>query len=158
MITSEIRRLATLSPMELGSAAKELQAPLEIPQGLVAIGFTLLAVLIACLGLFGLASYVAEARTKEIGVRKVLGATVPQLIVMLSREFVVLVGVAFLLAAPVAYLVMQRWLEGFAYRASFGWVLFVGAGLLVLFIALVTVSYQAWRAARTNPVNALRYE
>ncbi len=118
----------------------------------------LFAVGIACLGLFGLATLSAARRTKEIGVRKVLGASVPGLVGLVVREFVLLVGVAVVIAWPLAWLGMSRWLEGFAYRADLAWWLFVGAGVLTLAIALLTVSYHALRAATADPVKALRYE
>ncbi len=117
-----------------------------------------LAVLIACLGLFGLAAFTAEQRTKEIGVRKVLGASVPGLVALLSKEFVRLVLAATLVALPLAYLGMQRWLDDFAYRIDVGVGTFLLAGALVLLVALATVSYQAVRAARKDPVESLRYE
>ncbi len=120
--------------------------------------FALLAILIACLGLFGLTAYAAERRAKEIGIRKVLGASVPSIVALLSKDFLKLVGIAFVIAAPVAYFAMQRWLEDFAYRIELGPWVFVGAGVLVLVIALATVSYQAIRAALANPVEALRSE
>ena len=120
--------------------------------------FALLAIVIACLGLFGLAAFTAEQRTKEIGVRKVLGASVPGIIVLLSKEFTKLVVVAFVVAAPVAYLVIDRWLQGFAFRVDISWWIFLTAGLAALVIAWLTVSYQSIRAALTNPVEALRYE
>lgn len=118
----------------------------------------LLAVFVACLGLFGLAAYAAEQRTKEVGVRKVLGASAPQIVVLLSKDFVRLVAVAFVVAAPVAYFAMHRWLEGFAYRTSITWDVFAAAGLAALAVALVTVGFQAVRAALADPVKALRYE
>lgn len=120
--------------------------------------FTILAIFISCLGLFGLAAYMAEKRTKEIGVRKVLGATVPGLMVMISRDFIKWVLLANLIAWPSAYLLMSRWLTNFAYRTSLGWTIFVLSGALSLAIAVLTVSYQAFRAARINPVKALHYE
>jgi putative ABC transport system permease protein len=120
--------------------------------------FAGLAIFIACLGLFGLAAYAAEQRRKEIGIRKTLGATVPNLVMLLARDFVALVAVAALVAAPVAYLAMDRWLDDFAYRVELGPLLFVGAGLVALAVALATVSGQALRAATTDPVKALRYE
>lgn len=120
--------------------------------------FTVLAIGIACLGLFGLASFIAEQRTKEIGVRKVLGASVQQVIVLLSKDFTRLVAIAFILAAPVAYFVMNNWLQDFAYRTPLSPTVFVLAGVLALLIAWLTVSYQAIKAALTNPVEALRYE
>ncbi len=120
--------------------------------------FSLLAVLVACLGLFGLASYAAEQRTREIGIRKVLGASVPQITLGLCREFVLLVLWANLLAWPVVYLAMVNWLAGFAYRTTMGWEVFFLAGVLALIIALFTVSYQALKAAMSDPARALKYE
>ncbi|NNF59007.1 MAG: FtsX-like permease family protein [Rhodothermaceae bacterium] len=120
--------------------------------------FAALAVLVACLGLLGLAAYTAERRTKEIGVRKVLGAGVASIIGLLSVDFLRLVGIGFVVAAPLAWLAAERWLDGFAYRIDIGFVPFLVAGALVLALALVTVSTQALRAATTDPVKALRYE
>lgn len=118
--------------------------------------FAGIAVLIACLGLFGLAAYTAERRRKEISVRKVLGARVPNLVGLLTGEFAMLVGLAFVVAAPVAYVVMSRWLDAFAYRITLGPGLFLLAGAAALAIALLTVSYHAVRAATANPTSALR--
>lgn len=120
--------------------------------------FAALAILIACLGLFGLAAFSAEQRTKEIGVRKVLGASVPGIVALLSKEFTRLVAVGFVLAAPLAYLVMDRWLHTFVYRTDIGWTVFVLAGATAFAVAFLTVSYQAVKAATTDPVKALRYE
>ncbi len=117
-----------------------------------------LVVLIACLGLFGLASLAATRRTKEIGIRKVLGASVPQVVGMLCKEFVVLVLIAYVLAWPMAWYAMNRWPENFAYRIDLGVWTFILAGVLALVIALATVSVQAVKAATANPVEALRYE
>jgi putative ABC transport system permease protein len=121
-------------------------------------GFTALALLIACLGLFGLAAFTAERRTKEIGVRKVLGASALQVVLLLSKDFIRLVVLAFVLAAPLAYFGAARWLQNFAYRVDPGWMLFAAVGVVVLTIALLTVSYQAYRAATADPVRTLRYE
>jgi len=118
----------------------------------------LFAILIACLGLFGLATLSVTRRTKEIGIRKVLGASAPGVTLLIAREFVVLVGLAMVLAAPLAYFGMQRWLETFAFRIEISWWIFIIAGSLALAIALLTVSYQAIRAALADPVKALRYE
>jgi len=120
--------------------------------------FTILAMITACLGLFGLALFLAEKRTKEIGIRKVLGATVSEIIVLLSREFVKWVAIAALIAWPLAYYAMHRWLQGFAYRTRIGIGMFLLSGLLAMLIAVLTVSFQAVRAARQNPVDSLRYE
>lgn len=117
-----------------------------------------LAVFIACLGLFGLAAFAAAQRTKELGIRKVLGASVPHLIRLLTQDVVRLVGLAFLIAAPLAYVAMDRWLEAFAYRITLGPAVFLLAGMLTLVVAFVTVSTQAYRAAATDPIHALRYE
>ncbi len=120
--------------------------------------FSMLAIVIAGLGLFGLASFSAEQRTKEIGIRKVLGANVAGIVSLLSKEFVKLVIIANLVAWPVAYFAMQRWLENFAYRIELGFGTFFLAAALALIIALLTVSYHALKAALANPVDSLRYE
>ncbi|NIM90224.1 MAG: FtsX-like permease family protein [Candidatus Aminicenantes bacterium] len=120
--------------------------------------FALLAIVISCLGLFGLASFMTERRTKEIGIRKVLGSSVSKVVFLLSKEFTKWVLVANVIAWPVAYYLMSRWLQNFAYRASLGFWIFIMSGVLILVIALLTVSYQAIRAATANPVDALRYE
>ncbi|GAB5519397.1 MAG: ABC transporter permease [Rhodothermales bacterium] len=120
--------------------------------------FALLAVFVACLGLIGLMAYTVKLRTKEIGVRKVLGASVPGVVGLLSRETIGLAGIAVVLAIPIAYVVIQRWLDGFAYRIDPSLSLFIGTSLLVLLIALLTVSYQSIKAALADPVESLRYE
>ena len=121
-------------------------------------GFAGIAILLSCLGLFGLSAYMAERRTKEIGIRKVLGANITSIVALLSGDFLKLVLIAFIIAAPAAYFLMQKWLEDFAYRIELGPWLFVGAGGLAVLIALATVSFQAVRAALTDPVVALRTE
>jgi putative ABC transport system permease protein len=120
--------------------------------------FSALAISIACLGLFGLAVYTAEQRTKEIGIRKVVGASMASVAALLSKDFVKLVLVANLVAWPIAWYAMNRWLQGFAYRVEIGWWIFALAGGLALMIALLTISTQAIKAALANPVEALRYE
>ncbi|MFQ5568697.1 MAG: ABC transporter permease [Rhodothermales bacterium] len=120
--------------------------------------FAGLAVIVACLGLFGLAAFTAEQRTKEIGVRKVLGATVGGIVVLLSRDLLKLIAVAFVVSAPLTYVAMGRWLNDFAYRVEMGAGTFLLAGALALVIAWLTVSYHAIRAALTDPVESLRYE
>jgi putative ABC transport system permease protein len=127
----------------------------EITMSRIIRSFTFIAILISCLGLFGLASFNAEQRKKEIGIRKVLGASVPRLTRLLSMEFLRLVFIAFLIAAPVAGWVMTRWLREFAYRINLQWWMFALAGAMAVLIALVTVGYQAVRAALGNPVKAL---
>ena len=120
--------------------------------------FSLLAVFVACLGLFGLATFMTEQRTKEIGIRKVMGASVAGIIRLLSREFAKWVLLANLIAWPTAYVAMYFWMQNFAYRANMGVELFLAASFIALFIALLTVSYQSFKAACTNPVDALKYE
>ena len=120
--------------------------------------FATLAIVIACLGLFGLASFTAEQKTREIGIRKVLGASVPNLVFLLSRRFAKWVIVGSVLALPVAWLTLNSWLDNFAYRMNLGFTSFVAAALLALLVALLTVSYQTVRAALANPVESLRYE
>ncbi len=121
--------------------------------------FAGLAILIACLGLFGLASFTAEQRTKEIGIRKVLGASTPLIVGMLSKEFAKWVLIANMIALPVAYIIMDNfWLPNFAYKMGIGLTTFIMSGIISILIALLTVSYQAVRAAMTNPVDSLHYE
>lgn len=126
--------------------------------GKVAFSFSFLAILIACLGLFGLATYMAEQRTKEIGIRKVLGASVSGIVQMLSKDFVKLVLIACVFAIPLAWWAMSQWLQNFAYRVSIGWWVFAAAAVIALIIAVLTVSSQAVKAALSNPVKSLRTE
>ncbi|RZK27421.1 MAG: FtsX-like permease family protein, partial [Hymenobacter sp.] len=117
-----------------------------------------LAILISALGLLGLAAFTAERRRKEIGIRKALGASELGIVWLLTSSLTWLVVVAIVLALPLSYLLLQRWLEGFAYRVAWQWWYFAAAGLGALLIAWLTVSVQAWRAARRNPVLSLRAE
>lgn len=126
--------------------------------GKLASFFAILAIFISCLGLFGLASYVAEQRTKEIGIRKVLGASVINLWQMLSKDFIFLVSIACLLATPIAYYFMNNWLQDYAYRTGLSWWIFAIVGLLALILTLATVSFQALKAALMNPVNSIKSE
>jgi putative ABC transport system permease protein len=130
----------------------------EQNMGTIFKSFALLAIMISCLGLFGLASFVAERRTKEIGIRKALGASVSEIVLLLGKEFTRWVIVANVIAWPIAYYSMYKWLQGFAYRISIGIWPFVGAGIMAVVISLLTVFYQAVKAAWTNPAEALRYE
>jgi putative ABC transport system permease protein len=126
--------------------------------GTLFITFAIFAIFIACLGLFGLVTYAAEQRIKEIGVRKVLGASVSEIVTMISKDFIKLVLIAFVIAFPVGWWMMNKWLESFAFRINISWWVFAFAGLLTLAIALITVSLQAIKAALANPVTSLRSE
>ncbi len=126
--------------------------------GQIFITFSSLAIVIACLGLFGLVAYAAEQRSREIGIRKVLGAGIPAIVNMLSLDFIKLVLVAILIACPLAWLAMHKWLQGFAYRMNISLWIFIFAGLIALIIAVLTVSIQTIRAATANPVKSLKTE
>ncbi|MGB2732338.1 MAG: ABC transporter permease [Saprospiraceae bacterium] len=131
---------------------------LEVTVGKLASILAILAIFISCLGLFGLSSFVAEQRKKEIGVRKVIGASVFNLWQLLSKEFVVLVGISSLLAAPIAYYFMNEWLQKYSYRTEMSWWIFVAASIGALLITLLTVSFQALKAASANPIQSLKSE
>lgn len=120
--------------------------------------FAVLAILISCLGIFGLAEFSIKKRTKEIGLRKVSGARVSQVIALLNFYFVRWVIYSVFIAAPVSYFILKKWLAGFAYKAPLSWWIFVAGGLIAVIIATITISWQSWRAATSNPVEALRYE
>jgi ABC-type antimicrobial peptide transport system permease subunit len=115
-------------------------------------------IIISCLGLFGLAAFTAQKRQKEIGIRKVVGATVRNIVIMLSKDFLKLVGIALLIAFPVSWWAMSGWLQRFAYRVDIGAAVFLVAGVSISMIALFTVGYQAIKAAIANPVKSLRTE
>jgi putative ABC transport system permease protein len=120
--------------------------------------FTILAIFISCLGLFGLTTFSAEQRTKEIGVRKVLGANVPGIIALLSKDFLKLVSLSVIIACPIAWFAMDKWLQSFAYRTDVSLSLFVVTASIVFAIAIITISFQAVKAAIANPVKSLRME
>ncbi len=132
--------------------------PAEEQLNKIITSFAFLAIFISCLGLFGLAAHMTEKRSKEVGIRKVLGASIARIVFLLSGEFAKWVLIANLVSWPLAYLFLRQWLDGFAYRTSIAFGIFLISGLASFVIALLTVSYQAIRAARTNPVQALRYE
>jgi len=136
----------------------ELKFADELRTGTLVGLFAALTIFISCLGLFGLAAYMAERRVKEIGIRKVLGASVTNIAALMSKEFLRLVGLSFVIASPVAWIVMHSWLSGYPYRITIEWWVFAVTGLLSLGIALVTVSFQAVRAALANPIRNLRTE
>jgi putative ABC transport system permease protein len=147
-------------PFEYVFLSDEVQQQYETELTLLRIinSFAFMAIFIACLGLFGLAAFNAEQRTKEIGVRKILGASVPGIVRLLSMDFVKLVGIAFLPAAPLSWWIMSNWLHGFTYRTAVQWWMPVAAGVGALGIALLTVSTQSVRAALASPVKNLRSE
>jgi putative ABC transport system permease protein len=130
----------------------------EIKQESLLSIFSAIAICIACLGLFGLASYTAIKRTKEIGVRKVLGSSVENIVMLLSKDLLKPVFLGTIIALPAGYFIMQKWLQGFAYRIAIHWWLFVVSAMVAVLIALITVSFQAIKAAIANPVKSLRTE
>jgi putative ABC transport system permease protein len=147
-------------PFEYSFLDKDFQKNYDAENRLSAIVgyFTAIAILISCLGLFGLATFSAEQRIKEIGVRKTLGASVSSIVALLSKDFLKLVGIAVLIASPLAWLAMHKWLQSFAYRIHISWSVFVITTLAALLIALITISFQAIKAALANPVESLRSE
>ena len=126
--------------------------------GSLSTWFAGLTIFISCMGLFALVAYMAEARRKEIGIRKVLGASVSDVIVLLSKEFLILVLISVAIASPIAWWVMNQWLTGYAYRTNIPWWLFVVVGCISLGIALLTVGFQAIKAATANPVKSIKVE
>jgi len=120
--------------------------------------FSFLVIFIACLGLYGLTAFTIEQKSKEIGLYKVLGATIPDVMMLFSKSYIFWIIIATIIATPIAYYAMDKWLENFAYKTTLSWWIFALAGVLALGIALLTVSWQSWRAATRNPVEALRYE
>jgi ABC-type antimicrobial peptide transport system permease subunit len=130
----------------------------ELMTGSLASYFAIISIFISCLGLFGLATFVAKQRTKEIGIRKVLGASLGSITRLITRDFLKLVALAFLIASPLAWYLMHGWLQGFAYKIDFEWWVFVLAGLLAVTIAMITISFQAVKAGMADPVKSLRTE
>ncbi len=154
------KRFNPQAPFEYSFLDENIQKQYETENIMLRIinSFTVLAIFICCLGLFGLAAFTAEQRVKEIGIRKVLGASVSSITVLLSRDFLKLVFLSIVITSPVAYYFMDKWLQEFAYRINIGWWVFASAGLIALLIALLTVSSQAIKAAISNPVKSLRTE
>ncbi|MFC5411003.1 ABC transporter permease [Larkinella bovis] len=159
-IEAKWRQLAPGMPFTYSFLEDSFDAMYRAEQrvGQIVLTFSVLAILIACLGLFGLAAFMAEQRTKEIGVRKVLGASTVSIIGLLSKDFLKLVLIAILIATPIAWYGMNQWLEDFAYKIDVPWWVFAVAGLVAVLIAFVTVSFQSIKAALTNPVKSLRAE
>ncbi len=147
-------------PFEYAFVDEEVQRQYqaEITLSNIINSFTLMAILVSCLGLFGLAAFSAEQRSKEIGIRKVLGANVTGIVQLLSKDFLKLVIIAILIATPISGWVMSKWLQQFAYRIDISWWMFMLAGFVAIVIALLTVSFQAIKAAMANPVKSLRTE
>jgi len=116
------------------------------------------AIVICCLGILAMSLFSCQRRVKEIGIRKINGANITEVLIMLNMDFIRLVVIAFIIATPVAWYSMHKWLQHFAYKTELSWWIFVLAGLIAMGIALLTVSWQSWRAATRNPVEALRYE
>jgi ABC-type antimicrobial peptide transport system permease subunit len=152
------RKYAPAVPFDYRFLDQEYDAKFRAEEriGKLAGFFTVLAVFISCLGLFGLASFVAAQRTREIGVRKVLGASVWSVWTLLSRDFVLLVMVAMIIASPVAYYILTSWLQKYEYHTGLPWSVFVWTGVGALAITLLTVSFQSFKAALMNPVKSLR--
>jgi putative ABC transport system permease protein len=159
-IKDEWKQLAPNQQFEYSFMDEDFEAVYRTEQrmGTIFITFTSLAIIIACLGLFGLAAYAAEQRTKEIGIRKVLGANVSTIVGMLSMDFIKLVLISIIIATPFAWWAMQKWLQDFAYRQNIQWWVIAVAGGTGIVIAFVTVSFQSIKAALSNPVNSLRSE
>jgi putative ABC transport system permease protein len=159
-IESKWKSFVPATPFDYSFLDEEFNALYQFDQRMGSVFglFTALSIFVACLGLFGLAMYTAERRTKEIGIRKVLGASVQGVVRLLSKDFIRLVAIASLIAFPLAWWAMNSWLEDFSYRITISWGVFVVAGLVAFLIALVTVSFQAIKAAVANPVKSLRTE
>jgi ABC-type antimicrobial peptide transport system permease subunit len=159
-IESLYKKFHPAFPFEFSFLDSDYQALYAAEQkvGILSRYFAILAIIISCLGLFGLAAFTAVKRQKEIGIRKVVGASVGNIVLMLSKDFLKLVGVALLIAFPFSWWAMSGWLQRFAYRVDIGVVVFLAAGISILAIALLTVGYQAIKAAIANPVKSLRTE
>jgi putative ABC transport system permease protein len=159
-ISATWHKLNPNEPFEYSFIDEDFQKNYEAETRLTAIVgyFTVIAILISCLGLFGLATFSAEQRIKEIGVRKVLGANVTGIVALLSKDFLKLVAISIVIASPVAWWIMNKWLQDFAYRTNISWTVFVITTITALMIALITISFQAIRAAVANPVKSLRTE
>ena len=157
-VESVFREFDSANPFEYSFLDENFsrQYNAEKLQGKLLMAFTILAIIVACLGLFGLITFTAEQRRKEIGIRKVLGSSVSRIVLLLANDLMKLVVIAILIATPIAWLAMNKWLEDFAYRIELSSGVFIVAGIIALAIALVTVSFQAIKAAMENPVKSLR--
>jgi putative ABC transport system permease protein len=160
MLEQTWKSVAPNQPFRFTFLDEDLQRQYESEQrlGRIVTIASVFSILIACLGLFGLATLAVARRTKEIGVRKVLGASVPSIVNLLAKDFLKLVLVAIVIASPLAWWAMQRWLQAFAYKIDIHWWVFALAGLLAVSVAFLTVSFQSVKAALMNPVKSLRSE
>lgn len=159
-VESQYKKYASNAPFTYDFLDRTFESHYQSQQrtGTLFTSFAAIAIFISCLGLFGLATYTAQVKTKEIGIRKVLGASVGSVVRLISKDFLKLVIIATIIATPLSYLVMNRWLQDFAYRINISWWMFVVAVVLILLIALLTVSFQSIKAAIANPVKSLRRE
>jgi putative ABC transport system permease protein len=160
MLESKWKGMATDAPFEYSFLDQSFEKLYQAEQKLGQIFgiFTTMAIFIACLGLIGLAAYTAEQRTKEIGIRKVMGASIPNVLAMLNKEFIKLVAIAIIIASPIAWYLMQKWLSNFVYKTEIGVWPFIFAAVLAIVITMITVGYQSLKAALANPVNSLKTE
>jgi putative ABC transport system permease protein len=159
-VESQYKKYANNAPFSYDFLDKTFESHYQSQQrtGTLFTTFAAIAIFISCLGLFGLATYTAQVKTKEIGIRKVLGASVGSVVQLISKDFFKLVIIATVIATPLAYWSMNKWLQDFAYRIDISWWMFASAGILVMLIALATVSFQAIKAAIAKPVKSLRTE
>lgn len=160
IITEKWNEFTGNKPLEYVFLDNKLQSAYnaEIKAGKIFSVFTVLSIIIACLGIYGVASFILKKRVKEIGIRKVNGARISEVMTMLNKDYIKWVAIAFIIACPIVYYAMNKWLENFAYKTNLSWWIFALAGILTMSIALLTVCWQSWRAATRNPVEALRYE
>ena len=160
LIRGEWSEVVTKHPIELSFLDERIDRlyEAEVKQNDLFMIFSALAIFVGCLGLYGLVSYSAEQRTREIGIRKVHGASVMNIIYILSKDYSKLIIIAFLVAVPLSYYGMQQWLMDYAYQVSIGWEIFLVAGVFTFVVSWITVSYESYKAANINPVEALRYE
>jgi len=159
-IESAFNKIIPSAPFDYKFVVQEYNVKFKEKEriGKMAVLLTFLAIIISCLGLFGLVTFLTEKRSKEIGIRKINGAKVSEIMAMLNMEFIKWVVISFVIACPIAYYIMNKWLDNFAYKTELSWWIFALAGLLAFVVALLTVSWQSWRAASMNPVESLRYE
>jgi putative ABC transport system permease protein len=159
-VEQTFRQFDAASPFEFHFLDQNFAAQYkpEEKQGQVLLAFTILTIIIACLGLFGLITFTVEKRVKEIGIRKVLGAGVGSMVTLLITSLLKVVLISLLVAVPLSWLVMNKWLEDFAYRIHLEWWMFLASGIISIIIALITLSFQAIKAAIANPVTSLRSE